>query len=142
MEELKIGGYTITELKKVQAAVKKDASKIIADAISAGETAVKEIINIGQSFEDEEDVVVDEETKSKLESLAKEAHKQLELAKLVSNISDVSYYLPFREDGYGDSYYNDLENCYTPIESSSVDSLMGLLEDMEYTSQQWHSSTC
>lgn len=144
MEDIIIGGYTLEELKKVQAGVKKDASKIIADAIKAGEEAVKEIINLSNedNFEDE-DEKPSEEIATKINELAVIAENELAKAKLVSDISGVSYYLPFREDGYGDSYYYDLECNYRHLpDNGAVDALMSILEDMEYDSCNWHSSRC
>lgn len=131
MEQMLIGGYTLDELKKIQSSVKKDASKIISDSIKAATDAMDEML----SLDEVEDI-------DKISSLAKEADQQLELARTVSSISDVTYYLPYSSDYDSDGYYYKIENDNFAGDNEDVNSLMGTLEDMEYTSRQWHESRC
>lgn len=136
MEQMLIGGYTLDELKAVQAAVKKDASKIISDAISNAESAMDEILSL-----QDEDQEYDAETLAQINALSATAHNQLELAATVSSISDVEYYLPYSCDYSSDGYYRKFEDMYIE-DSDALDKMMGKLEDMEYQSKQWNMSTC
>lgn len=138
MEQIIIAGRTLDELKQIQQEVRKDANKFIAQFIEAGESAVKEILSLVE--EDAEEV--SDEIKDKVTELSVVAEKHLAQAKLISDISGVSYYLPYREHGYGESYYNDLENRYDGLpDNDAVSALFSILEDMESESRDWHSSS-
>lgn len=143
MDEMKIGGYTIEELKKVQAEVRKDASKIIADAIKTATDNMDSLLEF--SKEDEDDKFSDEE-KAQIISKAKEAGEALELADMVSRISGVKYYLPYSSDWDSDGYFYKFESCDNGLELFELiddhSKVLGKLEDMEYQSKQWHQSTC
>jgi hypothetical protein len=146
MEEIIIGGYTIEELKKVQKAVQKDASKHMADFQSKAETAMHEIIAHAKSVEDsdDEDAQIDS---ALVESLAKVADESLRMVELIAGISGVEYYLLYSEDwgDNGDVWSNLLEEAGVENEydsTTSLGKLFGILEDMEYQSRNWHSSSC
>lgn len=136
MEQILIGGYTLYELKAVQTAVKKDASKIISDAIAKAEEAMDEIL----SLQDDDNDCYDDDL-AQINSLSEIAYSQLELAATVSSISDVEYYLPYSCDYSSDGYYRKFEDMC--IENSdALDKMMDKLENMESQSRQWNMSTC
>lgn len=138
-----IGGYTLEELKKVQEAVRKDAYKIIAEAIKTATDNMDELLTF--SKEDDEEPYTEEE-KSIIIAKAKEAGEALALADLVSGISGVSYYLPYNTDWSSDGYFYQFESCdngeelFELIDGNS--NMFGKLEDMEYQSRVWNQSTC
>ena len=134
-KELMIAGYSIEDLKKQRAAIQKDANKVISDNIESATVIIQKILSTPS---DEIDV----------ESLAKQATEMLETAEVVAGVSGCTFYLPFREDGYGDSFANDLENMEDEDDDNIFDrypalrKLQGQLESMEYDSCNWHSSRC
>lgn len=150
MEEIIIGGYKLEELKKVQAAVKKDASEIISEAIDKATNALDEILSMegdvsGEDLDPEyegyaEALATVTEARAKVAELSTVAEEALKLAKLVSDISGVEYYLPYSCDYSRDGYYYKLESSEICEEIS--DELMGTLEDMEWESRQWNQSNC
>ena len=138
MENIVIGGYTLKELKKVQDAVRKDASKVISKAIDKATSALEDIL----SFEDiDPDEPEYDAALASIDAMSKVAKENLALAELVSDISGVEYYLPYSSDYDSDGFYYRLENTEL-YNIDSVNDVMGKLEDMEYQSRQWNQSTC
>lgn len=138
-QELKIGGYTIAELTKLQNAIKQDASAVIADAVSDASDKVSQILALASDGGDE-DTEVDIQEVDKLGASAAES---LKLAKLISGISGVEYYLPYNEEycDNDETMHPKLEEIYGSVESNGVDELMSILEDMEHQSYLWNSSS-
>lgn len=131
MSDMLIGGYTLDELKKIQTAVKKDANKIISDAIDTATAAMEEMLSLDG-----------DDDKDEITNLAVKAQENLELAKVVSNVSDVSYYLPFSTEYTSDGYYYRFESTDVGLDIEAVNSMLETLEDMESNSKMWHDSTC
>jgi hypothetical protein len=137
-----IGGYTLEELKKVQEAVRKDANKIIAEAIKTATGNMDELL----AFSSDDEEPYTEEEKSIIIAKAKEAAEALTLADIVSGISGVSYYLTYNTDWSSDGYFYQFESCdngqelFELIDDNST--MFGKLEEMEYKSRNWHQSTC
>jgi hypothetical protein len=135
--EMLIGGYTLDELKKVQTAVRKDASAVISDAIDKATKALEEILK----YEDIDDDIDMNELQTEINFFAKMAEENLKLAKVVSDISGVEYYLPYSSDYGSDGFYYRLESTDL-YNIDSVSDAMSVLEDMEYQSRQWNQSNC
>lgn len=145
--EFVIGGYTLDKLKKIQAAVKKDASKIIADHTKLGMDAVDKVIPLIEALYDGDDEDrTEEDTKElsdEINALAKVAHDNLEIVKVVSAVSDVTFYIPFSEEYSSDGNAHRIEDySYEDDHMDSVKELYSILEDMESDSCNWHSSRC
>jgi methyl-accepting chemotaxis protein len=144
MENIIIAGRTLEELKQIQKEVRKDANKYIAQFIEAGESAVKEILELVE-VDDERDEEAEgvEDVSEKVTALAAVAEKNLAQAKLISDISGVSYYLPFSEEWSNDGYYCQLEQRYEGLpDNKAVDALFSIIDSMESESRNWHSSRC
>lgn len=141
MNEIIIGGYTLDELKVIQSKVKKDANKIIADAIASGTAYVEQILAIERDEDAEE---YSAEQYAEMQTLAGKAQEQLEIAKIVSGLSDVKYYLEFSNsyDTNSDTLTYQLSDKFEDDYPDVVDELYGLLEDMEGDSYMWHNSNC
>lgn len=136
MEQITLGGIDIATLKAQQKAVRKDASKFIADTIKQATEVVGKILEA----ETEEDV----------ESLSAKALELLGNAKLVSDVSGVEYYLPYNEPyDDGNALSDQLESFVDEFESGdigvygddSLSALYELLQEMEHDSFTWNSSS-
>lgn len=141
MEDIKIGGYTLAELKVVQNAVRKDANKIISDAIQTATDNMEALLQ----FDGEGDEPYTEEDKEKILALAKEAGEALELADVIATVSGMEYNLPYCTDWDNDGFFHrfesaDNEELFELIDENSK--VFGKLEDMEYQSRKWNQSTC
>lgn len=136
-DDIMIAGYSVAELKKAREAMKKDAVQIISENIDKAKAllaTLQEVVSV-----------------EVMEVIAGEAVEYLETASVISDVTDVAYYLEFREDGYGGSLAHDLESH---LEENDIDywgdktktpnlyKLSGLLENMESESRNWHSSRC
>lgn len=138
MEQIKIGGFTIEQLKKMQVAVQKDANKVIAQAIADAEKAVADIIEIAQEYEDIEDF-----DESRIKALAKLAEESLALAELVSGISGVEYSIAYNEEycNNDDVLSNKLNEIFDWDYPNCLSVVMDKLEGMEQQSYLWNSSS-
>jgi hypothetical protein len=132
MKDIVINGVSIEELKKQRAAIKKDASKIIAENIEAGTKLVEQIL----ATEDQEEA----------DRLAKTAYEHFDTANIVAGVSGVEFFLPFYEE-YG--RYDSDEILSQRLEGElefdftvALDQLYNILESMEGDSRDWHSSRC
>lgn len=129
-DSLMVGSISVADLKKQRLAMVQTASAFIAEylpkAIAAGEA------------------VVAEEDPDLANALAAEAIDLFESVNVVAGAAGVEYYIPFQEDGYGDSMASDIENAHgdRTWDDGAIETLHSLLEDMEYQSRQWNSSTC
>ncbi len=144
MKDIIIGGYTLPELKKIQDAVRKDASKVVSEAIATATDAMDGILSFKDIDEGEPDY---DAAIQSISAMAKVAQENLELAQVVSNISGVEYFLPYSTDWDSENYYYRLEDAgvddYDRLgREGPVSTLMGKLEDMEHQSKQWHQSVC
>jgi hypothetical protein len=138
MQDIILNGISINELKRTKAALQKDATKFISDAITQVQQIVKERLVTADNY-------------GEAEAAAQEALTLLENAKVVSDASGVSFFLPYYEE-YGGSDDEDIlssliENADEDIIGSyygggTLSALYNLLESMESESRDWHSSTC
>jgi hypothetical protein len=143
-KDIIINGVSIEELKKQRAAIRQDASKIIAENIEAATKLVHEIMKA--------------ESKEEALKLAEEAYEYLDTAQVVSGVSGVTFFLPFYEE-YGryesgeilssilDQEHLDEDEINENIEFNWRDKnalwqLHSKLSDMESNSRAWHSSMC
>lgn len=136
MSDIILNGVSIAELKQTKALIQKDAATFIANGIQEATDIIKGIIEAGEDGE-----------RTKLNDDAAKAVEILENVKVVSGVSDVAYYLPYYEEwGYADErpYTAQLDDAGLVSYSinDSLADLHGTLEDMEYTSKNWHSSQC
>lgn len=134
MTDIVLAGVNIAELKKQKQAIQKDAVKFLSDGVEKVKALVAEITTL--------DTDSDHDT---INAKALEAVEILEDIQVVSGVSGVEYYLPHRDEygyssGDGEPMLALLENA--ELEGDDVDSLMGLLEDMEYEVRKWNTSTC
>ena len=140
MNDIIIDGISINELKKTKAALQQGASKFISDSISQVQEIVKERLVTATNY-------------GEAEAAAKEALALLENAQLVSGVSGVSFFLPYYEEygSYGDddilsrmidNIDRDITGAFYGASKGTVAKLYSLLEDMESTTRDWHSSTC
>lgn len=141
MKDVVVNGISMLELKKQKEALQKGASAFIA-------TAVKEALEMFNTLEQMSADEVDE-----AKALVVQIKDKLEQAQLVSGASGVAYYLPFHEEwGYDekplsaridDAGEENEDGALTALsDSEEISALYGLLEDMEYDSKQWNSSSC
>lgn len=141
MKDVIVNGVSMLGLKKQKEALQKGASAFIA-------TAVKEALEM---FNTLEQMSADEVEEAKV--LAVQIKDKLEQAQLVSGASGVTYDLPYHEEwGYDekplsariDEAADDFEDgAHAALnDSEEISALYGLLEDMEYDSKQWNSSSC
>ncbi|MGZ8887958.1 MAG: hypothetical protein ACXW1D_00200 [Halobacteriota archaeon] len=156
MEEITIGGFTIEQLKKMQAAVRKDAHEVISNAISVAMAAMDCALELGETKAELEEALDPElegyagtqvnlvSVTEEIQKLAKLAKENLGLADLVAGVSGVKYYLPYSSEYDNDGYCYKFEcsDLYDYINKDNVSELVGVLEDMEYQSRQWNQSTC
>ena len=138
MNDIIIDGVSINELRKAKDALLQGANKFIAESIAKAQEIVKERLVVAASY-------------GEAEAAAQEALTLLENAQLVSGTSGVVFYLPFYEE-YGQYDSNDIlsqiiENADHDVigkyyGGSTLSKLHSLLEDMESTARDWHSSRC
>lgn len=134
MTDIVLAGVSIAELKKQKQAIQKDAVKFLSDGVEKVKALVNEIVELDAETEQEA-----------IDAKAREAADILENVQIVSGVSGVEYYLPHTDEwGYNgsddDPMYSKLEDA--ELDSNDVDSLMSLLEDMEYEVRKWNTSTC
>lgn len=138
-KELTIGGYTLEELKKIQAAVQKEASKVISEAVAAAEAAVQAIVETAQNYEEDVEQMPD----SLIRELAQTAEDNLALAKLVSGLSGVEYCISWDEEyrEQDDTMSTLIEGAFDGDYPDVLSGVMSYLEDMEHQSYLWNSSS-
>lgn len=149
MTDIIIDGVNLNELKvqydalakqqvEMRKSIQKGASKFIADAIKDAKVLLEQIVSA-----DEED-----EEKIDLETVSAQALELLKNAKFVSDVSGISYDLPYydRQSDYfpdGELYTSQLEeSIFGYQDSESFQELWGLLEDMESEVSEWNTSYC
>lgn len=138
-KEILIGGYTVAELTKLQKAVQKDASKIIAEAVALAEGAVSAIIDTAQGYVDSKEEMPD----TVIRDFAKIAEENLSLAELISGISGVEYYLSWDEEyrEQDDTMSTRINAIFDEDYPEVLEGVMSKLENMEHQSYLWNSSS-
>ena len=131
--DIVLNGVSVADLKRQKEQMRESAAKFMADGIANATTIVRKIL--------------DEENTEDVDGLAQEATDILEQVELVAGASGMTYYLPYNEEyGEDDSMANELDNAeHLEIDwrnKSPVYLLRSRLENMEYDSRMWHSSTC
>lgn len=149
MQEIIIDGVNLSDLKikydalakeqaAMRASIRQGASKYIAEAIKDAKVFLEQIVNADE----------DDEEKLDLETVSAQALELLKNAKFVSDVSGVSYYLPYydRQGEYapdGDPYTSQFDDSiFSYKDSESFSTLWGLLEDMESEVSEWNTSYC
>lgn len=147
MEDIIIDGVNLNELKVkydalaaeqavMRGNIRKGASKFISDAIESAKISLNLIVNA----EDTEEINIEE--------VSQNALSLLENAKFVSDVSGVSYYLPYydRQADYhpdGSPYTSQIEDSvFGDYDNKTLNSLWSLLEDMESDVSDWNTSYC
>jgi hypothetical protein len=149
MEQIIIDGINLSELKieydalaakqaEMRKSIAKGSNKFIAESIQEAKNSMDEILAC-------EDADV-------LDSLIETAYAKLTNASFVSDVSGVSYVLPYydRQSEYepdGERYssqFDETENEILPGygENKKFDKLLGLLEKMEDEVAEWNTSYC
>lgn len=141
-KDIIIAGVSINALKKLKKDIREGASKVISDSIDDALRLSEEMFSVS--------------TPEEVIALAKQALELLETAEVVSNVSGVTFSLPYYEE-YGryessEVFSQRLEDAEYEDEDSVVnaafhaDSVMADLRDqfgnMESEARGWHSSTC
>jgi len=141
-EEIVFGGLFILHLEQLanmKAAMLKDSVKFVSDGIE------KATLNLIKILEIAEDYKSDDHSPALLtiNNLAEKTNELLKNVSLVSDITGVTYYLPYYEEYSDESPFSGrLEDlCEGPF-TKSVRALYATLETMEGNSKDWHSSTC
>lgn len=147
MEDIIINGVNLAELKvkydalaAEQAAMRKSiqsgASKFIAENIEQAKTYIQ--------------AVLDAETAEEVDKNSKLAFDTLKTVKFVSDVSGVSYTLPYydRQSEYCpdgkcfSSQIDESENELLDFARGTLSALYGLLETMESEVSEWNTSYC
>jgi len=149
MQEIIIDGVNLTEMKvrydalaveqaQMRASIRQGASKFIADAIKDAKVFLEQIVSADE----------DDEEKIDLEAVSAQALELLKNAKFVSDVSGVSYDLPYYDrqseySPYGDPYTTQFdEGIFSYDESASFQQLWSLLDTMESDVSEWLTSYC
>ena len=142
-EEIVLGGIKLSELASMKAAMLKDSVKFVADSIEKATLNLIKILKIAEDYGDSEEFCDMESAKSAISILAEETNELLKNVSLVSDVTGVTYYLPYYEEYSDDSTFSSqLESLYGEFFTESVRALYATLETMESNSRDWHSSTC
>ena len=140
MSEMKIGGFTLAELRRIQVAVQQDASKVIAEATAKAVASINDIIVVAK----EVDCELSTEQYAQVQALVDTAKDNLDIAKLVSGLSGVQYYMPYSEEyrSVQLGLFDPLEELYEYLEGiEGIDEMMRKLSEMERDMYLWNSSS-
>lgn len=133
-KDIVINGISVNELREKRVAIREGASKIISENVELAQILTQKIVAV--------------ETKEELDNLATEAYEALHTASILSDISGVSFFLPYSEEyGYDNekvcsNILDNSDNQVLKANYSAVRPLCNLLYDMESQSRDWHASTC
>lgn len=142
MSEIILGGVKLSDIRAAQQAMKKDAMAFVSENVKLGRELFEQLMALSEDAADQVD------------ALAEEALKKFSDAKLVSDVTGISYYLPFSEGGdwYDEAPYSyrleyagedgDDGAAVSGDWTTSVSKLFDLLGNMEVKSRDWHSSRC
>jgi hypothetical protein len=146
MQEIVIDGVNLNEMKakhdalqaEMQQArnkVRQGASKFIAEKLDEGKKLVEALL--------------DEDFEGDVEEVATQAYDLLSAVSFVSEVSGVTYRLPYYDRQaeyapYGDPYSTQFDEAENEAlnDSEAVGKLWGLLEDMESEVSDWLTSYC
>ena len=140
MSEMKIGGFTLAELKRIQVTVQQDARKVIAEATAKVVASISDIIVVAK----EVDCELSTEQYAQVQALVDTAKDNLDIAKLVSGLSGVQYYMPYSEEyrSVQPGLFDPLEELYEYLEGiEGIDEMMRKLSEMERDTYLWNSSS-
>lgn len=137
MGDIILNGFNISELKRTRIALQQDASKFVSESIEKAQDIVKHRLVVAQYASD-------------AEAAAEEAFSLLEKAEVVASTAGIEFSLPYYEE-YGS---HDAEDILTQVIEEASNEVIGsyykgslgklhsLLESMESSSRDWHSSNC
>lgn len=139
MEDIIIGGHSVSALKEIKKAIQQDAVKVISDNTDAALAKFS--------------ALKDAETKEQAHTLAQEIYEHLEIVEVVAGVSGCVHYLPYYEE-YGrhesedviSRYLEDNENEALEYDwrdkNDPLYKLAQLAGSLESDSMDWHSSMC
>ena len=138
MSNIILGGVDIGQILAQRSAMRKDAVKFISNGIEEATKQFNELMMLEAGSEAE------------AEAIADRINNILEDVKVVSDVSGVSYQLPYSDDGYYDecplSYrLEDPENEGAAVDaygSKTMGKLLDTLQEMEVQCRGWYSSRC
>jgi hypothetical protein len=138
VNEMTLGGIKVAQLKEMNALVKRDASKFMAEQIEFVKSEVESII---KALDEDDNVIQPDEQR------VKNLVDILNAVAVVSKVSGVEYWLPYSDEyGYNidGSMLAALDEAFENVYSreDALGDLFGTLEDMEGTVRAWNQSTC
>lgn len=129
-----INGINLSDLQEQKKSIRQGASSLISNHVAKAKNYCRQILE----SEDAEEI----------KQLAEDAYESLDTANYISDVSEVTFNLPFHEDyeQNTEAFSYMLENSENQVLKDNwkgaVGNLYSLLEDMEYKSHGWHSSSC
>lgn len=133
MKEIVINGINVQELQKQRDAIREGAVTLISDNLDLANELTHKLIK--------------SENKEEIETLLKEAYEVLSMTNLVSDVSGVSFYLPYSQDYCDDDevvFSSELSRngVLNKMWDNGVQQLYSLYRKMEDKSHGWHASYC
>lgn len=133
MDEIILNGINVKELQKQRDAIREEAAKFISDNLDLANELTHKLIK--------------SENKEEIEVLLQEAYEVLHNTNLVSDVSGVSFYLPYSQDYcYDDEIVFSSElsrsKVLEDLWDNGVQQLYALYRKMEDKSHGWHASYC
>lgn len=149
MEQIIIDGINLSELKIKYDALAKEQSEMRQSIRQGSSKYISDAIDKAKAFIHN---VLEAETEEQVKENSKAAYDLLKNAKFVSDVSGVTYSLPYY-DRQGEYYpdgtpftieFDDSDNELLTYDKSGEDfqKLWGLLEDMESDVSEWLTSYC
>ena len=132
MNEIILNGVSISELKRQQALILKDAAKFIADNMVVAQKLMQEVL--------------DADTAEIAAEKAKEATEILKNISIVSDVSSCKFYLPYNTEYDSENVFSvKMTNMMEEDIAFDIPELSALyetLESMEGDSSFWHAFNC
>lgn len=133
MDEIILNGINVKDLQKQRDAIREEATKFISDNLDLANELTHKLIK--------------SENKEEIEALLEETYEVLYNTNLVSDVSGVSFYLPYSRDYcYDDEvvFSSELSGSKVLREfwDNGVQPLYALYRRMEDKSHGWHASYC
>jgi hypothetical protein len=137
MSKIILGGVDIDQIQAQRSAMRKDAVKFISDGIEEATKQFNELMMLGAGSEAE------------AEALADHINSLLKDVAVVSDVSGVSYQLPYSGEDYDErplSYRledpRDEGAAVDAYMSRTMVRLLDTLQEMEAQCRAWYSSNC
>lgn len=138
MRNIILGGIDIGQILAQRAVMRKDAFKFISNGIEEATKQFNDLTLLEAGSEPEAEALVDS------------INNLLEDVKVVSDVSGLSYQLPYVEGGrvvarplsYHLEYPLEGRSHVNIYGSAAVQKLLATLQEMEVQCQDWYSSSC